>query len=203
MSFCFMSFLILRLFILKYHISLGIVNCPQDEDICITIKIQTMHSFLRPKPVPLSYTSLATGTSSAFLHFPGDRNQFRFSTFLATGTSSAFPLSWQPEPVPLFYFPGTTGTSSAFLHFSGDRNQFRFPTLPWQPEPVPLSYTSLATGTSSAFPLSWQPEPVPLHSDHHKNRPKMALSSSSMAPKCRTASLPLSPTGLRYESEMH
>ena len=142
MSFCFMSFLILRLFILKYHISLGIVNCPQDEDICITIKIQTMHSFLRPKPVPLSYTSLATGTSSAFLHFPGDRNQFRFSTFLATGTSSAFPLSWQPEPVPL-------------------------------------------------------------HSDHHKNRPKMALSSSSMAPKCRTASLPLSPTGLRYESEMH
>ena len=128
-----MSFLILRLFILKYHISLGIVNCPQDEDICITIKIQTMHSFY---------------------------------------------LSW-------------------------DRNQFRFPILPWQPEPVPLSYTSLATGTSSAFPLSWQPEPVPLHSDHHKNRPKMALSSSSMAPKCRTASLPLSPTGLRYESEMH
>ena len=104
-----MSFLILRLFILKYHISLGIVNCPQDEDICITIKIQTMHSFY---------------------------------------------LSW-------------------------DRNQFRFPILPWQPEPVPL------------------------HSDHHKNRPKMALSSSSMAPKCRTASLPLSPTGLRYESEMH
>ena len=128
MSFCFMSFLILRLFILKYHISLGIVNCPQDEDICITIKIQTMHSFLRPKPVPLSYTSLATGTSSAFLHFPGDRNQFRFSTFLATGTSSAFLLSWH------------------------NRNQFRFPTLLWRPEPVPLSYTSLADRNQFHFP---------------------------------------------------
>ena len=148
-----MSFLILRLFILKYHLSLGIVNCPQDEDICITIKIQTMHSFYlswdrnqfrfpilpwQPEPVPLFYTFLVTGTSSAFLHFLGNRNQFCFPTFPA-----------QPEPVPLSYFPG-------------DRNQFRFPTFPAQPEPVPLSYTSLATGTSSAFPLSWRPEPVPL-----------------------------------------
>ena len=150
-----MSFLILRLFILKYHISLGIVNCPQDEDICITIKIQTMHSFYlswdrnqfrfpilpwQPEPVPLSYTSLATGTSSAFplswrpepvplFHFPGNRNQFRFSTFLA-----------QPEPVPLSYTSLATGTSSTFLHSPDNRNQFRFPTLPWRPEPVPLFY---------------------------------------------------------------
>ena len=99
----------------------------------------------------------------------------------------------QTTPVNLNFL--TTRTSSAFFYLPGDRNQFRFPILPWQPEPVPLFYTFLATGTSfTSFHFT---------NGHHKNRPKMALSSSSMAPKCRTASLPLSPTGLRYESEMH